>query len=595
MPQGQRGLVLGSGQLRTALPGRVVEAQLLVAAGAALAVGQRLALEAGVHRGVVVALEPGGGVAGGGGAPTVDLVVLCVLLATAVVDRTDHHRAVDIAFQERHQHFLPTPRQHHAAPVVAGPRGHHPHPGPGASVGRGVVVAAGMGQAAAGVAAALPRELHLDAMVAVGQQRVAVADHDRAERASDGRPWMQVRAVAVLGLWPVVHFGGDGDEAVVVERGGHLPRRLAVGQPGQRVRQRRHRHAGRTQGLFQSVEHVGIEVVARLVQHRQAQELCVLADLRVLRQAEARTGRQCAPLAGAVDGMGAHAQRVQMLLRAALAACVVLPAIGAAGITVDNAQVVALPGLGAGLATLQGAVVPGRTFDLARPPAVRGGPLLHAVAALALVAAMEAHAAQLRGVVAVVGQHQGVRAEVRAAGLAGMLEPVIDALLGQQPLDEGKIAFLVLRGQAAPCVLAGVTQRPAPGRCQPAVVGEQVFDDLDHGLVVEDVAVHPLRQERQPRLQAQPIARQAAIAAQPLGGGDAAMQRAQAAVGLLQLQQRALPDQRRQLQAGVQRQRGDRPLETHAVDLLDAIEGPASAARRLFTRSNVLRLLHEPQ
>ncbi|KAG1475503.1 hypothetical protein G6F54_014233 [Rhizopus delemar] len=63
---------------------------------------------------------------------------------------------------------------------------------------------------------------------------------------------------------------------------------------------------------------------------------------------------------------------------------------------------------------------------------------------------MEAHAAQLRGVVAVVGQHQGVRAEVRAAGLAGMLEPVIDALLGQQPLDEGKIAFLVLRGQAAP-------------------------------------------------------------------------------------------------------------------------------------------------
>ncbi|KAG1390751.1 hypothetical protein G6F58_012901 [Rhizopus delemar] len=129
MPQGQRGLVLGSGQLRTALPGRVVGAQLLVAAGAALAVGQRLALEAGVHRRVVVALEPGGGVAGGGGPPTVDLVVLCVLLATAVVDRTDHHRAVDIAFQERHQHFLAAPRQHHAAPVVAGPRGHHPHPG----------------------------------------------------------------------------------------------------------------------------------------------------------------------------------------------------------------------------------------------------------------------------------------------------------------------------------------------------------------------------------------------------------------------------------------------------------------------------------
>ncbi|KAG0925017.1 hypothetical protein G6F32_013706 [Rhizopus arrhizus] len=156
-----------------------------------------------------------------------------------------------------------------------------------------------------------------------------------------------------------------------------------------------------------------------------------------------------------------------MLLRAALAACVVLPAIGAAGITVDNAQVVALPGLGAGLATLQGAVVPGRTFDLARPPAVRGGPLLHAVAARALVAAMEAHAAQLRGVVAVVGQHQGVRAEVRAAGLAGMLEPVINALLGQQALDEGQVAFLVLRG------LRRSRPRSCRGRrsCPPAATG----------------------------------------------------------------------------------------------------------------------------
>jgi hypothetical protein len=52
---------------------------------------------------------------------------------------------------------------------------------------------------------------------------------------------------------------------------------------------------------------------------------------------------------------------------------------------------------------------------------------------------MEAHAAQFGGVVAVVGQHQRVR-KVRAAGLAGMLEPVIDALFGQQALDEGQVA-----------------------------------------------------------------------------------------------------------------------------------------------------------
>ncbi len=90
---------------------------------------------------------------------------------------------------------------------------------------------------------------------------------------------------------------------------------------------------------------------------------------------------------------------------------------------------------------------------------------------------------------------------------------------------------------------------------------------------MENVAVHPLREEGQPGLQAQPVACQAAIAAQPLGGGDAPMQRALAAIGLLQLQQRALPDQRCQRQVRIQRQRRDRPLEADAVDLLDAIEG----------------------
>ncbi len=267
MAQRQRGLVLGGGQLGTALPGRVVEAQLLVAAGPALAVSQGLALEAGIHRRVVIALEPRRRVAGGIAATAVDLVVLRILLATAVVDRTDHHRTVDVAFQERHQHFLPAPWQHHAAPVVAGPRGHHPHPGPGTTIGRGVVVAAGVGQTVAGVAAALPRELHLDAVIAVGQQRVAIADHDRAERAGDRRPRMQVRAVAILGLRAIDHLSRNGHEAVVVERGGHLAGGIAIGQPGQCAGQCRGRDAGRAQGLLQRIKHLGIEVVARLVPH----------------------------------------------------------------------------------------------------------------------------------------------------------------------------------------------------------------------------------------------------------------------------------------------------------------------------------------
>src|SRR5690606_37347825 len=59
--------VLGGGKLGAALAGRVVQAQHLVAAAAVLAAGQGLALEAGVDGGVVVAVEPGGRVAGGPG------------------------------------------------------------------------------------------------------------------------------------------------------------------------------------------------------------------------------------------------------------------------------------------------------------------------------------------------------------------------------------------------------------------------------------------------------------------------------------------------------------------------------------------------
>jgi hypothetical protein len=71
-------------------------------------------------------------------------------------------------------------------------------------------------------------------------------------------------------------------------------------------------------------------------------------------------------------------------------------------------------------------------------------------------------------------------------------------------------------------------------------------------------------------LQAQPVAGQPASLP---SRSAAVMQPQHAAIGLLQLQQRALPDQRCQRRPGVQRQGGDRPLEAEAVDLLDAIEG----------------------
>ncbi len=566
--QGQRGGVLGSGKLRAALAGRVIQAHLLIAALPALAVGQGLALEAGVDRSVLIAIEPRRRIARGVGAAAGDLVMGGIGLTAAVVDRTDHDRPVDVTLEEGHQHFLAATGQHHAAPVVAGPGGHHPHPGPCTAVGRGVVVTAGMDQTGAGTATALPRELHLDAMVAIGLQRLAVADHDGAERAGDRRARMQTRAVTVFGLRAIHHVGRNGDEAVVIEGRSEVRRCIRNGQATQGTRQAERRLRGRPKLLLQRVEHIGFEIVARLVLYRQAQEGGAGIHARMLPQLELRPGRELAPFALPFNRMRAHAQRIQVLLRATLATRVVLPAVRAAGVGVLTLCHLRF---GTGLPQLQRAVVPGVPGHLGGTPAARGRPLLDAVIALGHIAPVEAHRTQVLGTVMVVGQHQGVGTVRLAAWVASMLEPVIDALFGQQALHEGQVGFLVLRGQAALGVEAAVGEVPAPGRYQPAVVGEHVLDDVDHAGVMKYVTVHALAQEGQPRLQAQAIPRQAAVAADPLGRGDPAVERAWAADGL-HLQYGGLAQQAVQRQVGIGRQCDDVEHETHAIDLLDASE-----------------------
>src|SRR5690606_37209572 len=95
--EGQCGLVLGGRGLGAAFAGGVVQPQQLVAAAAVLALRQRLALEPGEYGGVLVAVEPARGVAGGTTAATGHLVVRGIVLAAAVVDGANYHRAVDVA------------------------------------------------------------------------------------------------------------------------------------------------------------------------------------------------------------------------------------------------------------------------------------------------------------------------------------------------------------------------------------------------------------------------------------------------------------------------------------------------------------------
>src|SRR5690606_39960529 len=72
---------------------------------------------------------------------------------------------------------------------------------------------------AAGIIAALPGELHLDAVVAVGLHRGAVADHDGALGAVHGGFRVQAQAVTVEGLRAVRQACGNRSEGVAVEAG----------------------------------------------------------------------------------------------------------------------------------------------------------------------------------------------------------------------------------------------------------------------------------------------------------------------------------------------------------------------------------------
>jgi hypothetical protein len=137
---------------------------------------------------------------GGRARALADLIVLRIGLAVAVVQAADHHRPVDIPFQEIHQHFLADARHGIAAPVGASDRRDDADPGAGRVVARraGMTVGRRMIQPAVAGRAALPVKLHFDAVIAVGvDYRAGRADHYRGLLSRDGWPWMQHIAVAI--------------------------------------------------------------------------------------------------------------------------------------------------------------------------------------------------------------------------------------------------------------------------------------------------------------------------------------------------------------------------------------------------------------
>ena len=118
----------------------------------------------------------------------------------------------------------------------------------------------------------------------------------------------------------------------------------------------------------------------------------------------------------------------------------------------------------------------------------------------------------LEGLVA-VGDDEGVAAQ-GFAGVGAVFEPAEEAFFGEEALEEGEIAFAVLHGHAALGVGGGVSELPAPGGDQLALVfpvAEEFVDDVDDAFVLEEVVVLGVAEEGEPGFDDQAVAGEATV------------------------------------------------------------------------------------
>lgn len=271
--------------------------------------------------------------------------------------------------------------------------------------------------------------------------------------------------------------------------------------------------------------------------HRQQLEGLAFV-LRVLGQGEGAAGGQLA-FAAAVEHL-THAQRVQPRLCFGIGPAGLGEAPGARlHIDFQRRQAASI---GAGLR--------GHRRDLLAVPAGHGAGVGHqllafgksgdAVIGLGHVGAMEAHAAGVGQLGARLEHHQRVRGLIALR----LLDAPGQAGLGQQAGDEGPVGLAVLGGDRTrrQCGLHVEAEQRL------RVVGEDLLADGAGVQVLEDHRVAAQAQQRGPRLQDQPVAGQAAIAAQLRRFGAQPMPLPQRAIGLAQLQGQRLFQPRLQVQ-----------------------------------------------
>ena len=175
-----------------------------------------------------------------------------------------------------------------------------------------------------------------------------------------------------------------------------------------------------------------------------------------------------------------------------------------------------------------------------------------------------------------IGDDHAVHAQ-RIAILGFVLEEVEQPLLRQQARDEIEVALFVLRDDAATRVDRAVAQRPAPRGHQPPlslVVTKQAVDHLDDRHVLEQEAVAAVAQEREPRLDHQPVAHQAAVCTELLKARDVTVERAQRAPALLrkQIEPHRLAEQLGGIDVGVVGQRRQFQPEATGIHMLGGVQ-----------------------
>ena len=152
---------------------------------------------------------------------------------------------------------------------------------------------------------------------------------------------------------------------------------------------------------------------------------------------------------------------------------------------------------------------------------------------------------------------------VASRGILVVLDTPADAFFGQQPGDEGVVAFTVLHAVAAwPGIgeKAGNFFAPLPGG-NVGVVGKNGFDDLHDGLFLKDTVMPAAPEEPDPGNDGEAVAGETTVGTELLGGANEPRAAGLAAVREAAVQPHGAPEELLEFKMGISRKEINAQLE----------------------------------